>query len=231
MKNITLKTIRNSQIKVLMLATSITLLGACASTPNIEDRPASAAIDPIPRPDWSVGMKHEMIDVKDGQPKGYVINELLPDGKVRSTSLESSTGKPCTWTGSIEWFAPVDSWENCGGSGEWNSGTQSVKLVSGGSLWPLTVGAKAEYRRIPVSSLGNRGTPETRKCEVVGPVAISISLGDFDAMKVQCNTRRWDGAIESRIWYWTAEHGEIKFVRIHSADGIKQNQELATLPN
>ena len=216
-------------ITVLMSATTLAVLVGCASTPAILDKPASAPMDPIPQPAWSVGMTRKMIDVESGQPNGYVINELLPDGKLRASSLEPSTGEPCSWTGSNEWFAPVDSWENCGGTGEWISGTQSVELVSGGNLWPLTTGAKAEYRRIPVSSLGNRGTPETRKCEVVGPVALSIALGDFDAMKVQCNTRRYDGAIESRIWYWTAEHGEIKYVQINSVEGVKQDQELATL--
>lgn len=71
---------------------------------------------------------------------------------------------------------------------------------------------------------------ETRTCEVIGPVAVNLSLGEFDAMKVQCNTKRWDGAIESRIWYWTEQFGEIKYMRIHSSEGVKDNNEMAALP-
>lgn len=216
--------------KALFITTLSGLMSACVSVPMIEDQPASAQLDPIPQPDWSVGMKRQMVDVRNGQPTGYEITELLQEGKIRGASLEPSTGEPCSWTGSTEWFAPAESWQNCGGKGEWNSGTNAVKLISGGSLWPLKAGAKAEYRHTPTSSLGNKGKPEKRTCEVIGPVAVSLSLGEFDAMKVQCNTLRWDGAIESRIWYWTEQYGEIKYVRMHSSQGIKASNELAALP-
>lgn len=219
----------NTISTTLLLATSSALLSACVSVPVINDLPASTQIDPIPQPNWSVGMKREMVDVRDGQQKGYEITELLPEGKLRGKSLESSKDEPCSWTGSIEWFAPAESWQNCG-NGEWKSGTNAVKLISGGSLWPLKAGARAEYRRTPTSSLGNKGTPETRKCEVIGPVAVSLSHAELDAIKVQCNTRRWDGAIESRIWYWTEQYGEIKYMRVHSSEGVKDSNEIVALP-
>jgi len=202
---------------------SLAALSACTSFPEVQDEASINPMEPVPQPVWTVGMERNALDLINGESGGYKVTSVADTGEIELRSKRETEGKSCTWVVTSDWFAPASSWENCG-TGEWASGSQVV-THKGDNLWPLRSGAKAQYRRIPTSSTGKTGTPETRQCEVSGPVKVSIRAGEFDAMKVNCNTTRWDGSKETRIWYWNAEHGEIKYRKANSRDGLVSETE------
>lgn len=207
---------------VLMFAT---LIVGCASVPPVPERVVSTPVEAIPIPNWQAGLTRSMIDPASGERKGYEITAITDEGTLQARSIATGELSGCSWTNTIDWFTPAIGWEGCG-EGEWSSGSAKVELVSG-EMWPLQAGNEAIYRHTPTSSTGELGTPETRRCEVVGPVGISVvSLGDVDTMKVQCATRLWDGHTETRTWYWTEKYGEVKYRRVHSRDGLLDDAEL-----
>jgi len=117
----------------------------------------------------------------------------------------------CSWTLYNEWFAPPVAWDNCGAAdSEWYSGTHEVEFLIRQSL-AIDGWQQRFLQKTPISSKGATGTPETRECEVAGPVSISISSDTTtDAMKVTCKTKRCDNTVDTRVWYWNAEHGALR---------------------
>lgn len=209
----------------LLTSALIATISACSTIPPIEDRPTTNQIGPISQPEWRAGYTKELVNIQNGESAGYEILNTDTDLGMRMASNRSDR-KGCEWTGSSDWFSPATSWEGCG-TGEWSSGTQTVELISGG-LWPLETGAKAVYRGSPVSSQGTKGTIVKRKCEVSGPVALTISDTDYDAMKVVCKANRNEGHRDVRTWYWNAELGEIKYRRTHTKDGLLADFEIVS---
>jgi len=211
---------------VLIYIGSLALLSlsACASIPELPEGVASQPIEPIPKPDWTVGMSTDMINLESDEAGGSEIVEVLSNGDLRIASKRESGGANCVWVNGDDWFSPAKSWQQCG-TGEWSSGTNKVTIVSG-NLWPLKDGAKAVYKKVPTSSTGRVGTEETRKCEVIGSVSIQLFSEDFDAMKIVCKTRKWDNTVDTRVWYWTEEHREIKYRRTNNKKGVIDEFEL-----
>lgn len=199
-------------------------LSACASmqAPPLFESPSTAEIPPIEFPDFPVDHVHYMTDLIKDEAAGYRVVEKSDEGLNR---FESPSG--CTWSNRAPEAPPV-AWENCGQStsSEWYNGTQKVRIVKGESIWPLQAGNRITYSRTPRSSKGRIGTPERRSCEVSGPVQVSLRAGEFDVMKIQCTTRRYDGFREIRTWYWHEDHQEMKFVRWHARDGLLSDHEI-----
>lgn len=215
----------SSSLFAKLFAATITAIGltSCVSIPPIEEVASSKVMEPITAPKWSSDMSFKSIDLITDEPTGYDIIEVLDNGNIRAVSKRTVRGKNCTWVNGPDWFSPSRSWENCG-TGEWSSGTQNVN-ISGDNLWPLQAGKKAQYRRTSISSAGTKGTPEVRKCEVSGPVIVSLRNGNYEAMKVTCKTKRWDNTTDTRVWYWNQDHLEIKYRRSNSQKGIIHDTE------
>jgi len=214
-------------IRVLTISMFVVLTG-CVSFPEVEDESSDTKILPIPQPQWTVGLQRDFVDLVKGENSGHEIMSISDNGELTVRSKRESTNGTCTWVTSSDWFAPASSWTNCG-TGDWASGTQKV-IHKGDQLWPLVAGKRAEYKRIPTSSKGEIGTPETIKCEVSGPVRVSVKAGDFDAMKVNCNSARSNGTKETQTWYWHQEHGEIKYRRASRVVKKALSQSLRLYP-
>ena len=182
-------------------------------------------MEPIPAPMWTVGMSADTLDLLTEEPGGYDIIEIMENGDIKVQTKTIKAGKKCTWVNGADWFSPSKSWENCG-SGEWGTGTQKV-VKSGDDFWPLQAGSKVQFKRTPISSAGKVGTTETRKCEVSGPVNVALKSGNHDAMKVTCKTRRWDGTIDTRTWYWNEEDHQLRYRRTNNQKGMVSDNEKA----
>jgi len=51
----------------------------------------------------------------------------------------------------------------------------------------------------------------------------------MDAMKVTCKQARYNDHTETRTWYWSEEHGEIRYRRFNTRDGLVDDSELSSL--
>lgn len=202
-----------------------TLAMGCASGPEmitelIDERSIEMTIEPIPKPNWSAGLVRERVDILTDEPSGFEIIEVLENDELRMQNING-----CIWDSSRDWFSPPSRWENCGTNPAWKAGSRSVKQLKG-ELWPLAPGNTVAYRGTPVSSSGERGTTETRRCEVTGPYNIDVAIGNVDVLKVLCSTRLWDNSMEYQSWYWAEEHGPVKYVKARQGKGVVTHSEL-----
>lgn len=211
-----------SNLAILMAALAV---GACASAPTIEERPPSGEVAPIERPVLEPGRIREEISMIDGSARGYEVLGVLDDGSIRG---RSSWKEGCKWVVPADWFSPDNSWEDCG-TGSWSTGANTVISSSGDDLWPLRDGTSAKWSYRSRRSTGEGGR-NTRRCKVSGPVAITVRVGDVNAMKVVCRDV-WGGGPdgETKTWYWTSEHGVVKYTRVHSKRGLEDDNELVAV--
>jgi len=192
-----------------LAAVSATVLGACVSAgPVVEERPATAEVGPIEQPVMRVGDSIAQVVLVDeytglSGAHGYTVDAVDDDGTLSATSAND-----CSWRQGADLFSPSLAWNDCG-KGEWASGTRTIS-ATGGEMWPLVPGNEASWRWSNRSSEGSTGNG-TRECEVQEPVAISVAVGEVDALKVVCVDRTADGT-GTRTWYFTEEHGEVKYI-------------------
>ena len=119
----------------------------------------------------------------------------------------------CTWTKTYDWFAPSDSFANCGGSGSWR--TARAKVRREGNLFPLRTGARASYLRKATSGTGKTSTRRT-DCEVIGAVEVLRPDTSTPAYVVVCG----DGRITRTTWY-SPGLGPIAYTEEHNQKGMR----------
>jgi hypothetical protein len=114
-------------------------------------------------------------------------------------------------------------WEGCGQNPQWRNGSYTIEERHG-ELWPLEPGKKARYEVTAASGTGET-SDETRECEVANPVRIKVAIGEVDAAKVVCTTHHEGTVYRIETWYWTPDHGEVKYTRKHSDGDIVADDE------
>lgn len=203
----------HSRARVGASLACVAALAACATGPKLEQRPPTAEVAPIERPDYPVGTVFRQVSNVDGSVKDWEVLEVSADGTMTGRNADG-----CTWTRPADPMSPATEWSGCG-TGEWSSGTATITSVSG-DLWPLAPGNEATWKHTPKSSRGN-GSAETTRCRVGGPFAITTRLGELDALKVTCKNT-WS----VRTSWWSAEHGEVRAWRVNNKDGLRWDNEL-----
>lgn len=129
----------------------------------------------------------------DPDPVGTVVFGQYDgeDGATEKVAIEGnlhmySSGGGCQSTRNEELglvFAPVVSWENCGG----NTGSREISGKEG-DIWPLQIGSKVSFKGSGDSNKSSATWRADRTCEVVDEVRVTVVGGTFDTYKVECST-------------------------------------------
>jgi hypothetical protein len=97
---------------------------------------------------------------------------------------------------------------------------QAAKVGGPDSLWPLRVGATAEFFEIDED--GERRW----KCKVTGTREAEIPAGTFDVFRVRCTSGTKPGPVYERVWYFAPEVGHY-VVYLFKRDGrVRLRSEL-----
>ncbi|MEL6999857.1 MAG: hypothetical protein AAFP68_16475 [Pseudomonadota bacterium] len=111
------------------------------------------------------------------------------------TMITAKVGNGCVYKRRIDSYAPAFSWKNCGG------GTGKLEFNRFDSIFPLTVGSKAEYAYTGLNA--NREPFEvTRRCTVDGTARIAVPAGNFETFHIVCQDGSW-----TRNYYYAPELG------------------------
>jgi len=144
----------------------------------------------------------------DGSTQTYAVSAYGNGARVRESD-------GCVWTRSDDWFAPSDSWANCGESRNWHTGNAAVRQLD--SLYPLQVGSVGRYERQARSHTGRSYTRETR-CEVTDAVEVlRPEQGATPAYVVECD----DSRRVRTTWYAPGE-GPIAYRESHRSNGLEE---------
>lgn len=207
-------------IVVSLAAASVCAVGlmGCASKPLIEELALTEPMPTIDRPVFQVGMTTHQVDPNTGEKSSWRIESIAENGEIDSISSDG-----CEWRKDPEWFPGVLKWNNCGTDPKWKSGTREI-LSSEGSLWPLAVGNTVRYKYRIVNAAGKKKL-QSEVCDVKTAAHINVAIGEIDAYRIDCERRNGDWS-QTRSWYWSPEHGEVKYVRRNSDDGVKRNVDV-----
>jgi len=197
---------------------SFALLVGCSSKPLIDESPLDRDLDPVERPDFPVGLSRHWTNLQSGEDASWEIQRILDDGAIVARSDDG-----CEWTVAAEWFPQPIEWKECGSNSDWRSGTRTI-TSSEGELWPLEVGRKATYRYQVTNAAGETAS-EVDHCGVRSAGRVSVAIGNVDVYRVSC-VRRNEYSTQTRTWYWSPEHGEVKYTRVNSRDGVRRDVEL-----
>lgn len=180
-----------------------------ADLPGPQTRPLSSPIAPAPRPTAKSWSDMTVVDLLTGARRTLDVTRLGGD----AVRVRAPDG--CVWTQSADWFAPSDSWQDCGPTADWH--TASATVSGGDTLWPLTQGARGKYRRKAVSFTGDTSTRTTR-CKVVDAVEVlRPKLKPTPAYVVECSDKRR----RSLTWY-APDQGPIAYVEEHRSRGVEE---------
>ena len=157
--------------RVLAAATAV-FLGGCVTTPVVEERAASAPVDPIERMTPEIGQVFGYEAVEGEKTFDYEVLDVMDDG-----SFIARQSNNCQWETPADRFSPGAYWKGCG-SGDWSDGRRTITSSSGDPLWPLRAGTSAKWTFSMKNSQGEGNDRNTRRCSVSGPVAISVKIGD-----------------------------------------------------
>jgi hypothetical protein len=197
------------------------LLGACGAVaergaepavqqagagPEIRDYAGRLAPIRLPKArDWR---DMRVVSLTDGAESTMRVGPLGAGVRVRQ-------GDGCVWTRAADWFSPSDSWESCGGSKNWRTGTAKVTELA--SIWPLRPGAEGRYRRVATSATGRTYERET-VCQVRGArEVLREGRAPTPAYEVACE----DGKRTRTTWYAPGE-GPIAFRVVHAENGVEE---------
>jgi len=204
-----------SRVTVSVTLAAALSVTSCATTPPLEERTPTAVVPPLPMPVRESGTFYRTVSTTDGEEHGWEVLEVADDGTFVARDVDG-----CRWTSVADPFAPGVAWSGCGG-GRWGTGEATIASSSGG-LWPLAPGNEAKWSARNVAKDGTRAS-STRRCEVSGPFAVTVAVGDVDALRVVCEDER-----ARRTTYWTAEHGEVKKTVVVSGS-LEYDRELVAI--
>ncbi|MFN3260693.1 MAG: hypothetical protein ACE37J_09030 [Pikeienuella sp.] len=210
---------RLSPLRLSAAAAALLGLAACAGAPAPVARLAAPAVAPetaplsgplaaMAKPRAPLTGDISATNLIDGAP--VTLRARASGDTVRVVQSDG-----CAWTRWGDWFAPSDSWANCGESQNWHTGQATVRPV--GSLWPLRPGAEAGYVRNATSHTGRTYTRETR-CRVTGSEAVIRPSGAATpAHVVACA----DGKRVRTTWFAEGE-GPVAFRAVHEENGVEE---------
>ncbi len=209
---------RRRMAAVLALAA---LLGACGAAAERGGAPAAplamagpgirdyaGKLAPIRRPDARDWRDMQVVSLTDGAASTMRVRPH--GGGVRVRQADG-----CVWTRAADWFSPSESWEACGGSKNWSTGSATVAELA--SIWPLRPGAEGRYRRVATSATGRTYERET-VCQVRGArEVLREGRAPTPAFEVACE----DGKRTRTTWYAPGE-GPIAFRVVHADNGVEE---------
>jgi len=208
----------NTKLSIASIITTAALTG-CATTTTIEEKAATAELQPMEKPAL-VAQRIHQIDKKNGEELYYERIDINADG-----SNTGRNSKGCSWEGNGDLIAPALSWKDCGSNPEWIKG-ENRNLTKKGEIWPLEVGNEVTYRYTQVNALGKEKGRKTRKCKVASQVNVDVASGNHDAFKVVCKRQDGDWS-QTRVWYFSpATQSAVKFIRSSSSNGVESDHEL-----
>ncbi|MEO1539401.1 MAG: hypothetical protein AAFU59_03390 [Pseudomonadota bacterium] len=155
-----------------------------------------------------------------GQFRSFVLSDMRSGvegpmtfrAKGRRLRVEEPDG--CTWRSSLDWFSPSTSWEGCGTSRNWHTGSAQVSVLD--PLYPLKIGARGVYERVATSHTGRTYTRQTI-CRVTGAEQVVRGNGALSpAYVVACD----DGKRVRTTWY-APDDGPVAYVQRHAVEGIE----------
>ncbi|MDJ0684067.1 MAG: hypothetical protein QNJ84_05170 [Alphaproteobacteria bacterium] len=188
-------------------------LAACqTTTTTVEETPATVELGAVDKVIYPVGTVQDFRN-KDGATD----REALLS---RENGLERWTNETtgCGWTNAGP-ITAAQSWENCG---DFSDGVQEI--TQDGSLWPLTLGAKATYQLTGSNQAGDTWE-DTRRCEVQAASNITVPSGSYDAYKVVCV-----GGSSARTWFYAPEVGTVAYSWFRTGKGMEHDiKHVATI--
>ncbi len=196
-------------------------LGACAtdgfeipSMPSVaslfdSSYPQVERLDEPPRPVAQPSFDSMTVtSLVDGERKTYSVSRYGSGVRVRESD-------GCIWTSAQNWFAPSDSWANCGDSRNWNTAQAQVRELD--PLYPLQVGSVGRYERKAVSHTGKTYTRETR-CEVTDAVSVlRPGKAATPAFVVECKDPR-----RTRTTWYAPGEGPVAYREVHRRNGLQE---------
>ena len=205
-------------MRVALLATTV-LVSACSGTSGFDSfanfldgpRPETVetAVDlpPVTQSGANDLASFTVTSLIDGSTGTFAIQ---PHG----SGIRARQDNGCDWTRS-SWFAPSDSWTNCGTSTNWHSAQATVRVLD--PLFPLTVGSTGTFERAATSVTGRTQLRRTT-CEVTGiEVVIRPGQTDMPAYVVVCDdTRR-----ERTTWY-APDQGPVAFLQVSAQGDVEE---------
>lgn len=206
----------------LLAPLALLALGACAQTETVrlaaielfkdrsvpETKPLAVPLNPTARPAAPLSTSFTARDLRTGETLRFDVART--GGGVR---VRQSDG--CVWTRSGDWFAPSDSWADCGDSANWNTGRADVRQAA--SIWPLRPGAEGRWTRRATSHTGRIYTRDT-VCRVTGVEAvIREHRAPTPAHVVVCKDDR-----RTRTTWFAPGEGPIAFRSAHARNGVEE---------
>lgn len=198
----------------------LALLSGCATEPTL--MPALGELEPMDKPSYSEQTRVHKLDQMSGD---YYSTEykILPDGKIKGVG-----SKGCFWIDN-DFIGPSESWGDCPHpKSEWRSGRNDDLQVTG-QPWPLMIGNKFSYSYSSVDAKGRRSGASTRRCEVVEPVHLTLALGEIDAHQVRCKDSGQGEWWTKRAYFFSPEHGLVKYRKTHHKRGVDQDWEVVSI--
>jgi len=188
-------------------------LAGCASS-SVESAPVTGDLAPGEPGSYAAGAKWQGVD----NGEDVTITLVSTDGKTKQ--FEESTG--CKWTEDENTFAPVLTWDNCGGSG---SGTQTI-VSTEGDIWPLKVGNTQSWKLTGKDSTGGKWST-TRNCAVNSAERITTKAGAFDTYKVVC----LDDWNTTTYYYSPQLKDSLVSMRIRKGKGLQSRWDYVSGPS
>jgi len=189
--------------KMVMSVAALLTLAACQTTSMQEQAVTNTNMAPAERLILSAGDVSEFKRLRNGEEIVSTVSVAKPgvyDWKVSNGCYGTSMAS--------DPFAPTLSWNKCGDSPRWHTGTNTITNKTG-ELWPLKVGNTVSYSYTSKSHMG-RTSDNMMNCEVEKTANIMAAGKAYDTYKVVCNDR-WNRrtyyyAPSERITVWTERY-------------------------
>lgn len=211
-------------IRLIALITAALALSACMATAPKQSA-KKRTVTPGPAP-FEVGPASALAPATAPSQADWATFQIRPvDGGAEeriaieafgASGVRGKFADGCTWTRQADWFSPSDSWAYCGKSKKWS--TAQAKVTRTGALWPLTVGATAQYHREATSWSTGDVSKRTTTCTVTDAVTVRRSSGELTpTYKVDCKDGR-----RTRTSWWSPESGLVYYRQIHRKRGVER---------
>lgn len=192
-------------VAVTMVVVPVLLCG-CEQDANVSSSPAAVSMATLDSRRSVVGDRY-VFERRDGSKTSSVVTGVTAD----FVTLEIDNG--CIYTAKKNTFAPYAEWKNCGGS----SGAQD-STRNGNSIFPMTIGSSESWNFIGTDNQGD-GWENTRVCEVVGAVNMTVPAGSFDTYHVRCEDKWW-----VQEWFMNADGVAVQWARTTKAGSSDKNR-------
>jgi len=201
-------------VHMLLVVAMLTVIGACAGTPDRAPQVAQASsteisLAPIPERKNHVGDKWFYRDIEGEEQSMEIV--AISEGMYTIRTTE-----PCTFSTLLS-FAPASSWEGagCGTS----AGQQQVTRK--GTIWPMKIGSSVVYDFVGRNVEGKTWSG-TRSCTVTEQARVTVPAGTFDTFHVVCN-----GPWRVRHFYMSPKHNwPVLHHDVHNRTGEEDRKEM-----